>query len=309
MKILITGGTTFVSRFAAEYFTAKGHAVTVLNRGTRQQVSGVTLVCADRMKLGDTLRDRHFDIILDITAYTEDHVQALVTSGVTFDDYIFISSSAVYPETNQQPFTEEQSCGYNAVWGDYGTNKLRAEQYLQTHVPNAYVLRPPYFYGVYENLYREAFVFDCAIQDRPFYLPQNGDAKLQFYHAADLCRFMEVLIDRHPDNHIFNVGSQEIVTIKEWVTLCYQAAGKEARFISVDKTVPQRAYFCFYDYEYLLDVSKQNALLPPAVSLEQGLREEFAWYRDNPDSVYFRKPYMAYIDEHLAAHPLTDTDR
>ena len=178
-------------------------------------------------------------------------------------------------------------------------NKLKAEQYLQANVPNAYILRPPYFYGVYENLYREAFPFDCALQDRPFYIPQNGDMKLQFFNVSDLCRFFEILIDKHPENHVFNVGDKDIVTVKEWVELCYKAVGKAAEFVSVSKDVPQRDYFCFYDYEYILDVSKQNELMPDTISLEQGLKEEFEWYKNNLDSIYNRKPYMEYIDNNL----------
>lgn len=156
MKILITGGTTFVSKYAAEYFVAKDNDVTVINRGSRSQVTGVTHINCDRTALDVRLKSKRFDLILDVTAYTEDHIKGLLESGVTFDDYIFISSSAVYPETNPQPFVEEQPCGYNAVWGDYGMNKLNAERFLQANVPNAYILRPPYFYGLYENLYREA---------------------------------------------------------------------------------------------------------------------------------------------------------
>lgn len=299
MKILITGGTTFVSKFASQYFVEKGHDVTVLNRGSREQVNGVTLINCDRMELGDVLKGKHFDLILDITAYTEEHVKALIESGVTFDDYIFISSSAVYPETNVQPFSEEQSCGYNSVWGDYGLNKLKAEHYLTQNVKIAYILRPPYFYGVYENLYREGFPFDCAIADRAFYLPQNGDMKLQFFNVTDLCRFVEILIEKHPKNHIFNVGNKDIVTVKEWVELCYKVAGKEPKFISVEKSVPQREYFCFYDYEYVLDVTLMSELMGDTILLEQGLKEEFMWYKKNPDSVYFKKPYIEYIDKNL----------
>lgn len=299
MNILITGGTTFVSKFTAEYFAAKGNDVTVINRGSRPQPDGAALINCDRTELGSTLEGKHFDVILDITAYTEEHVRKLVGSGVQFDDYIFVSSSAVYPETNAQPFTETQPCGRNSIWGDYGTNKLDAERYLQEHVPNAYILRPPYFYGVYENLYREAFPFDCAKNNRPFYLPQNGDMKLQFFNVSDLCRFIEIILEKHPENHIFNVGNKDIVTVKEWVELCYKAAGKTPEFISVDKSVPQRDYFCFYDYEYVLDVSLQNELMPDTLPLEQGLREEYEWYKNDPDSVYFRKPYMEYIDNNL----------
>ena len=299
MKILITGGTTFVSKFAAEYFVSKGNDVTVLNRGSRPQVCGVTHINCDRAALGDRLKNKHFDLVLDITAYTQEHIKTLLESKVSFDDYVFVSSSAVYPETNPQPFTEEQACGFNSVWGDYGMNKLKAEEYLQENVPNAYILRPPYFYGVYENLYREAFPFDCAMRDRPFFIPQNGEMKLQFFNVSDLCRFVEIIIEKHPENHIFNVGNKDIVTVKKWVELCYKAAGKTAKLIRVDKEIPQRNYFCFYDYEYVLDVSKQNELMSDAVPLEQGLKEEFEWYKDNPDSVYYRKPYLEFIDKNL----------
>lgn len=37
MKILITGGTTFVSRYVAEHFVSKGDEVFVLNRNSRPQ--------------------------------------------------------------------------------------------------------------------------------------------------------------------------------------------------------------------------------------------------------------------------------
>ena len=298
-KFLLTGGTTFVSKYTAEYFVKKGYDVTVLNRGSRPQVSGVTHINCDRTQLGDLLRGKHFDAILDITAYTEEHVRTLVDSGVCFEDYIFISSSAVYPETNAQPFTEEQDCGRNSIWGDYGTNKLQAEEYLRENVPNAYMLRPPYFYGKYENLYREGFVFDCAMRDRPFYLPGDGSMKLQFFHVRDLCRFVEILLEKHPERKVFNVGNPETVTVKEWAELCYRIAGKTPRFVSVDRSVFQRNYFCFHDYEYVLDVSRQSALMPDTLPLEQGLKEEFEWYKNNPDSVYRRNPYMEYIDSHL----------
>ena len=72
MKILITGGTTFVSKYSAEYFVAKGNDVAVINRGTRAQIAGVTHINCDRTALGDRLNGKHFDLILDVTAYTEE---------------------------------------------------------------------------------------------------------------------------------------------------------------------------------------------------------------------------------------------
>ena len=81
--------------------------------------------------------------------------------------------------------------------------------------------------------------------------------------------------------------------------MCYKVVGKDVCFIGVEKSVPQKDYFCFYDYEYVLDVSKQNELMPNTIPLMQGLKEEFDWYKSNTDSVYYRKPYLKYIDENL----------
>ena len=56
-KILITGGTTFVSKYAASYFYEHGYEVFVLNRNTKKQVSGVTLIEGDRRNLGGKLKN------------------------------------------------------------------------------------------------------------------------------------------------------------------------------------------------------------------------------------------------------------
>ena len=297
-KMLITGGTVFVSRFSAEYFLRKGYDVTVLNRNTRPQCGGVTLIEADRHALGESLRNHHFDVILDITAYTGEDVSSLLNAVGGFEDYILISSSAVYPECAAQPFTEETPVGANKIWGKYGTDKLAAETVLRERVPHAYVLRPPYLYGPMNNVYREAFVFDCAMQGRPFYLPKGGEMKLQFFHVADLCRFIEVLLEKKPEQRVFNVGNRETVSVKDWVSLCYQAAGKVPSFVSVAADILQRSYFCFHDYDYYLDVSKQYALMPDGKPLEEGIGESFYWYTQNENKVG-KRPYLSFIQENL----------
>ena len=158
-----------------------------------------------------------------------------------------------------------------------------------------------YLYGPMNNVYREAFVFDCARDDRKFYLPGDGSMKLQFFHVDDLCRFMEILLERHPAPRVFNVGNPQTVTVREWAALCYEAAGAVPDFAEVETGAPQRDYFCFHDYGYELDVSRQCALLPDAKLLREGLREALAVYQAHPESVYVRKPYMEYIDKNFSA--------
>lgn len=298
MKILVTGGTVFVSRYTAEYFVQKGHEVYVLNRNSRPQSNGVHLIEADRRQLGDKLKNIPFDLVVDVTSYNKDDVRDLLNALGDFGEYIMISSSAVYPETLPQPFTEDMKIGYNTHWEAYGTNKIDAEEYLLENLPKAYIIRPPYLYGKMNNLYREAFVFECAEKNLPFYMPKDGSLKLQFFDVDDLCRLIEAIVEKKPDYHVINSGNVQATDAAEWVKLCYGALGKtpDIRYVSAEHE--QRQYFPFRDYEYYLDVTRQSELLTDLKPLEIGLKESYEWFKNNRELIV-RKDYFRYIEENF----------
>ena len=297
-KILVTGGTTFVSRYVANYFVNSEYEVYVLNRNSKSQVTGVKLITGDRHNLGDILKGIHFDIVADITAYNAQDIVDLYNALDSFEQYIMISSSAVYPEYGVQPFLEDSEKNLNKFWSKYGTDKIEAEEALLERVPDAYILRPPYLYGPMNNVYREAFVFDCARADRKFYLPKDGEMKMQFFHVRDLCKLMEVIIASKPSEHILNVGNSEVISIKDWVTKCYACFDKIPSFVNVYDDIEQRNYFSFYNYEYCLDVQRQQKIYKETISMEEGLRESAEWYLENESDVN-KKPYFDYIDTNL----------
>lgn len=296
-NILVTGGTVFVSRCIAEYFAAKGENVFVLNRGTKPQADGVTPIIRDRRDLGDVLKKYSFDIVVDVSAYSREDVSTLHKALGDFGQYVFISSSAVYPETLPQPFRETAKCGRNAVWGDYGENKLAAEEYLLENVKDLYILRPPYLYGKGENLYRAPFVFDCAGLGVPVFLPRK-DLPLHFFDVEDLCGFIDILTVRKPENRIFNVGNPDTVTAEEWVRLCFEAAGKVPEIRVAPKDIFARNYFCFYDYGYALDVTEMSKLMPVTKPLKQGVCEEYDRYVQNPGAVS-KRGYIDFINKNF----------
>ena len=82
----------------------------------------------------------HFDVVVDIACNGEE-VQQLLDHLASFDDYVLISSSAVYLDTESQPFIEETSVGNNTYWGKYGTDKIEAEQVLLSRVPHGWLER------------------------------------------------------------------------------------------------------------------------------------------------------------------------
>ena len=297
MKILVTGGTVFASRFTAEYFS-KEHDVFVLNRNSRPQSAGVTLINADRHALGDILKGYIFDAVIDVTAYTENDVSDLLSALGDFKNYVLISSSAVYPETLAQPFKEDMRVGANSVWGEYGTNKIAAERCLSERVPNAYIIRPPYLYGKMNNLYREAFAFECAERGMPFFVPNGGEMPLQFFDIEDMCRFIAILLEKQPEQRIFNVGDPDTVTVREWAKMCYKVLGKEPEIRNVLFRINQREYFPFYDYAYKLDVSAMSALMPDIKPFEVGLEQSFEWFSKNREEVR-RKNLFEYIENNL----------
>ncbi len=298
MKILVTGGTVFVSRYVAEYFVMAGHEVFVLNRNSRPQSDGVILLNGDRHALGDTLKNLSFDWVIDVTAYNSDDVSHLLNALDDFGGYIMISSSAVYPETLSQPFSEVQTVGENIHWGAYGTNKIGAETTLHSCFPNGYIIRPPYLCGKINNLYREAYIFDCAEKALPIFVPHGGDMKLHFFDVEDLCRVCEKIMETRPEQKILNVGNYDTVAVREWIEMCCEAVGKITEIRTAPEDIPVNEYFPFRDYEYALDVTRQREFLPNLKPLEQSIAESYEWYKSHRRDVR-RKNFIEFVTENF----------
>ena len=64
------------------------------------------------------------------------------------------------------------------------------------------------------------------------------------------------------------------------------------------KEYNQRNYFPFYDYEYELDITRQNNILSMTTDLYDGLKESYDWYKDNQDEVK-KKNYFEFIEKNL----------
>ena len=122
--------------------------------------------------------------------------------------------------------------------------------------------------------------------------------KLQFIHMIDICRMVDQLTTTHPEQQIYNAGNEELVTINEWVKLCYEAVGQELEIIQVNSDVKSTDYFSFADYQYEVDVSKQMKLIGETYNFEQGIKESWAWYQNN-EVIVNKREYQAFIDNNL----------
>lgn len=86
-KVLITGGAVFVSRHAARYYVQQ-YEVYILNRNSKPQCNGVTLIEADRHNLNDIIINFRFDVVWDIIAYSRADVNDLLDGIGSFTDCV-----------------------------------------------------------------------------------------------------------------------------------------------------------------------------------------------------------------------------
>jgi 2'-hydroxyisoflavone reductase len=103
LKILILGGTGFTGPFQVRYAVARGHTVTVFNRGRRQAElpDSVEHLIGDRNNDLKALEGRKWDVVIDNPTTLPNWVRL---SGKLLKDacrqYVFISTISVYADTS-----------------------------------------------------------------------------------------------------------------------------------------------------------------------------------------------------------------
>lgn len=92
MRILILGGTRFLGQQVATILSQSGHELTLLSRRAGNTPPGVTLLCAERRIGLKTLKDNHYDVVLDFICH-DDSGPIDVATHVHAHHYILISST------------------------------------------------------------------------------------------------------------------------------------------------------------------------------------------------------------------------
>lgn len=300
-RVLILGGSYFIGRAIAEDLVAQGFRVTLLNRGSRLVENTEQIICdRDREEeLKEVLKGQEFHYLVDVSGLNGKQVEDLckAVNLDTLKGAVFISSSAVYDvEHLSGSFEEGDRKKKNRYWGEYGTNKIDAEQayekcFESKGIPLT-ILRPPYVYGEHNYVQRESFVFEHILMARPVLLPSKNQ-KLQFIYAGDLAVIVrEMLKKNHSSTKIYNVGNRECVTAKEWVQFCAAAMGRPVEMVTFDYEragVGVREFFPFHDYDNVLCVDKIKEICPMETPLQQGLENAFQWYKKERDGIAMKE--------------------
>ncbi|WP_315283412.1 SDR family oxidoreductase [Fusobacterium hwasookii] len=304
-KILIMGGNQFVGKEIVKNFLEKDYIVYVLNRGTRKNIEGVFFLKADRNNYIETeniLKNIEVDIIVDVSAYTEEQVDILQkVMKDRFKQYILISSASVYNSIESAPVNEESETGENLIWGDYAKNKYLAEQKTIEN-SNLYnfkytIYRPFYIYGIGNNLDRENYFFSRIKYDLPIYIPSKNNI-IQFGYVEDLALAIESSINNSDFyNQIFNISGDEYVTMSEFIEICAKVINKKTTIKCVDTEKSQikvRDWFPFREVNLFGDISKlENTGFRNTFSLVQGLEKT---YKYNDKNNLILKPVLHKIE-------------
>jgi 2'-hydroxyisoflavone reductase len=206
MNILILGGTRFVGRHIAGALTARGHRVTLFNRGTHADVhANLEQIHGDRKQDLSRLDGRTWDAVIDTCGYTPDVVE---TSVRYFADrakrYVFISTLSVYDHERTEgpdedaPLMQLPEGANPAEYSDerYGALKALCEQQAgRVFGDRAIILRPGLIVGPFDHTDRFTY-WPLRFDEGGDVLAPPADTRVRYIDARDLAAFTVDLLER-----------------------------------------------------------------------------------------------------------------
>ncbi|MCK9280949.1 MAG: NAD-dependent epimerase/dehydratase family protein [Melioribacteraceae bacterium] len=239
MKILLIGGTGFISSKVTEFLIEKGHSVTLLVRGKTpinfNDSEKVKYIYGDRHDealLKDLFNKEHYDVLYDMIAYElfETEIVYKAAKG-KIGRFIHCSTVSVYMISDDvnTPITEDQwqsklmpHFPRNPFGMDYGINKRKIEEFLWSkHNEKEFpvtAIRPPYVCGPKDPAKRDYFWIQRILDKKPLLVPGSGDFSGQVVFVNDLAKaFVDLLYHPNSIGQSYNVASGEINTLNEYL--------------------------------------------------------------------------------------------
>lgn len=307
-KVLVTGGAGFIGTHFVEALLQQGARVRVTTHERPMIVrdGSVEVVAADLTRPEDCLRAmRDVECVIHaagaVTAAgtTHGNPMAAITTNLVLaaqvlqaawtaqiDRIVMFSSSTGYPAADHPLKEEELWTGptYPCYFG-YGWMRRyieRLSEFVASKAPvKVALIRPTAVYGPWDNFdLATSHVFPALIRKAvermdPFEVWGTGDEVRDVLHVADMVRGCLMALEKHAVCDPINIGSGQALTIKDVVRIIVKAADYEgARVVfntSKPVTIPVR----------MIDIAKARQVLgfEPRISLEEGMRETVAWYR------------------------------
>lgn len=240
MRILILGGTRFLGVHLTRLALSRGHDVTLFNRGQTnpQLFPEVTKLRGDRDGQLDSLRDGHWDCVIDDSGYVPRQVQLstqMLASRAA--QYVFISTNIVYasfatPNDENSPLASLNGATLDDPVGTetYGPFKALCEIAVREAFPRgAIVLRPGFIVGPEDVADGFAYWPVTAARGGEFPVPGTASEPIQLIDVRDVARFaLDLLEKRHTGT--FNVVSpSRRFRMGQLISDCVSSANRQSR--------------------------------------------------------------------------------
>jgi 2'-hydroxyisoflavone reductase len=254
-RILILGGTGFVGPAVVEAAKARGHTLTLFNRGRTEKrigmIDGVEHVYGNRdpnlhAVEGDTtspkglegLKGKEWDAVVDTSGY----VKRLVNASAEFlapsaKQYIFISSISVYEDTSTPGADESAKLAtltdedVETIGPNYGGLKAVCERTAEKHFPGRTCnIRPGLIVGPGDPTDRFTY-WPVRIQKGGEVLaPGTPNDPIQVIDVRDLAAWIIHVIEQNINGNFDAVGPPTGLTIGKLLDACKKSSSSDARF-------------------------------------------------------------------------------
>ncbi|OGJ59825.1 hypothetical protein A2881_01680 [Candidatus Peribacteria bacterium RIFCSPHIGHO2_01_FULL_55_13] len=191
---------------------------------------------------------------------------------------IYASTSAVYGDNKEQPFSESHPVDHPiSIYGfTKKANELQAYVYHSVYGVRSTGLRFFTVYGPWGRPDMALFLFTDAVMKGKT-LPIFGHGKMQrdFTYIDDIVSGVIAAIDRNDPYEIYNLGGGKTEELMDYVSAVEKACGKEGKKeflpMQIGDVVSTSA-----------DISKAQKMLgyKPKTRIEEGVKKFVDWYRE-----------------------------
>ena len=299
LRILILGGTNFIGPHQVRAAVARGHEVTLFNRGITNPdlFPELETLIGDREGDLDALAGRQWDVVIDNPANIPRWVRlsAAALEG-SVGRYVFVSSTGVYvpylttdiredapTDTIEDPETE-------VVDGrTFGALKALAEGEARKVFPDSHlVVRPTYIIGPGDPTDRYTYWPVRLARGGEVLAPGTPDDPMQHVDVRDLGAFMIKAVEDDLTGTMNVVGPREPLTMGGLLERTRAAVGSDATFTWVDAAfLQEQGHFALTywtepagDYLGMMQVNGDRAFAAgfEMRPLERTARETLEWF-------------------------------
>lgn len=234
LKLLILGGTGFIGPWQVRYAVARGHEVTIFNRGRSApgRFPGVEELTGDRAaNTLDALKGRRWDAVIDNSASRADapdwvrHSATLLEAAA--DQYLFISTRSVFADLSRVPATvdapllhRENTPGWSPGKPyPYGLSKALAEgEARDAFGPRVTIVRPGLIVGPEDDTDRFTYWPVRIERGGEILAPGDPEAdRVQVIDVRDLCEWVVRLCENQTYGTFMAIGPENGRSMAEFL--------------------------------------------------------------------------------------------